>query len=104
MRHSSLLPLWSGEVVHNIVINGQRRDVEEILRGCGMQTRLVDISALTILARPAAPQPDAIVVDLRDQDGVPAVISDIKRQHQTTGIVIIASALDPALLVEAMRA
>ncbi len=88
----------------NIVVNGQRRDVEEMLRGCGMQTRLVDTSALAVLARPSAPQPDAIVVDLRDQSRVPPAVGDIKRQHQTTGIVIIASALDPALLVEAMRA
>ena len=68
-----------------------------------MQTRLVDTSALALLARPSAPQPDAIVVDLRDQNSVPVVVGDIKRQHPTTGIVIVASALDPALLVEAMR-
>lgn len=69
-----------------------------------MQTRMVDTSTLAMFARPSALQPDAIVVDLRDQAGVPVAVGDIKRHHQMTGIVIVASALDPALLVEAMRA
>src|SRR4051812_6559846 len=75
-----------------------------MLGGCGMQTRLVDASSLSVFAPPSAAQPDAIVVDLRDQTNLPPIVGEIKRQHQTTGIVVVASALDPALLVEAMRA
>jgi len=44
------------------------------------------------------------VLDLRDQSHLPAAVPLLKRQHPTTGIVVIADRLDPALLLEAMRA
>src|SRR5690606_20918452 len=47
--------------------------------------------------------PDVIVIDIRDQSHLPAALPLLKRQHPTTGVVIVASKLDPALLLEAMR-
>ena len=48
-------------------------------------------------------QPDVLVIDLRDQSHLPAALPLLKRHHPTTGVVIVASRLDPALLLEAMR-
>jgi len=60
-------------------------------------------SELSALAQPGAKQPDVLVIDIRDQSHLPASLPLLKRQHPATGIVIIASKLDPALLLEAMR-
>ena len=49
-------------------------------------------------------QPDVLVLDLRDQTHLPAALPLLKRQHPTTGVIIVADRLDPALLLEAMRA
>lgn len=60
-------------------------------------------SELSVLAQPTAKQPEVLVIDIRDQSHLPAALPLLKRQHPTTGVVIIASKLDPALLLEAMR-
>jgi pilus assembly protein CpaE len=61
-------------------------------------------AGLTLLTGPAARQPDALVVDLRGGSAVPAALAALTRQHPGTGVVLIASSLDPSLLVDAMRA
>jgi pilus assembly protein CpaE len=59
---------------------------------------------LTALANPSAPQPDVIVLDLRNGTPLPPAVALIRRQHPTTGVVVVASHLDPMLMLEAMRA
>ncbi|HEX6314961.1 MAG TPA: hypothetical protein VFZ73_08885, partial [Gemmatimonadaceae bacterium] len=65
---------------------------------------IVGDGALSTLASPAAKQPDVVIVDLRESPVVPPLVSVLRRQHPNTGVMIIASALEPVLLVEAMRA
>jgi pilus assembly protein CpaE len=48
--------------------------------------------------------PDVLVLDVRGETGLPASIGALKRRHPRTGMVIVAAALDPALMLEAMRA
>jgi len=74
-----------------------------MLRACGMGRPPVAGSELALLAQPGAKQPDLIVLDLREQTHLPAAVPVLKRQHPTTGVLIVASRLDPALLLEAMR-
>ena len=45
-----------------------------------------------------------LVVDLREQRQIPPALALLKRQHPTTGVLLVASQLDPALMLEAMRA
>jgi pilus assembly protein CpaE len=45
-----------------------------------------------------------LVLDLRGQTHLPAALPVLKRQHPATGVLIVADRLDPALLLEAMRA
>ena len=80
------------------------RQLDELLCAAGMKVRALEISALASLAGASAQQPDAIVLDRRIDSRIPPALASIRRQHPATGIVIAASALDPALLLQAMRA
>jgi pilus assembly protein CpaE len=47
---------------------------------------------------------DVVVLDLRGGEPIPPTLAAVKRQHPETGLVIVANALDPALMLAAMRA
>ena len=60
---------------------------------------------LAALASPRRQQPDVVVLDLRSGAQRCLRLSRLlRRQHPMTGVVIVASHLDPALMLEAMRA
>jgi len=80
------------------------RKPEELLRAAGMHVAAIGDSALGVLASPAAKQPDVLIVDQRQSLVVSPLVGLLRRNHPNTGVMIIASALEPALLVEAMRA
>ena len=86
-----------------LLVGSTDRHLEDALRTCGMTAPVLAGSELVSLAQPAAKQPDVIVIDLRDQTHLPVALPLLKRQHPSTGVVIVASRLDPALLLEAMR-
>jgi pilus assembly protein CpaE len=89
----------------NILLVGSTdRQLEDVLRACGMQAPSAAGSELAVLAQPAAKQPDVLVLDVRDQNHLPTALPILKRQHPRTGVIIITSAMEPALLLEAMRA
>jgi pilus assembly protein CpaE len=86
------------------LVSSRDRLLEDLLRASDMQVSIADPAELASLANPSARQPDAIVIDLRNEVTIPPAVTAIRRQHPTTGIVIITSILDPTLLLEAMRA
>ena len=59
-----------------------------------------ELSAIERLNRP----PDVLLIDVRDRPGLPAGLAALKRRMPTMGVVIVAPALDPSLMLEAMRA
>ena len=69
-----------------------------------MHVSSVGDAALHSLIAPNVKQPDVVVVDLRESTIVPPLVGVLRRHHPNTGVMIIAAALEPALLVEAMRA
>jgi pilus assembly protein CpaE len=79
-------------------------ELEALIRKATMQVTQVDAAALAALAAPAARQPDVVVLDVRGTTELPPVIPALRRQHPETGIVIVTTSLEPALLLEAMRA
>jgi pilus assembly protein CpaE len=88
----------------NIVLIGSNdRQLEEALQACGLRGPSLAGSELSAFAHPGAKQPDVLVIDIREQSHLPAALPLVKRQHPTTGVVIVASKADPALLLEAMR-
>ena len=90
----------------NIVLVGSNdRQLQDILRACGMHSAPGAAGVdLTKLAEVGAKQPDALVLDVRGQAQLPAALAVLKRHHPATGVLIVADRLDPALLLEAMRA
>jgi pilus assembly protein CpaE len=92
-------------VAANILLVGSTdRQLENVLRECGMTAPSASGSELASLAHVGAKQPDVLVLDLQDQAHLPTALPLLKRHHPTTGVIIVTARLDPALLLEAMRA
>ncbi len=89
----------------NITIVGSSdRQLEELLRSQSTRIRSMPVAELLALAQPAAAQPDVVLLDARESGALPPTLVTLKRQHPSTGVVIVAARMDPALMVEAMRA
>lgn len=86
------------------LVGSADRQLEELLRSEGMRLRSVPVSELLALAQPGTRQPDVIVLDVRDTGALPPTLAILRRQHPGTGVVIVASRMDPVLMLEAMRA
>lgn len=76
----------------------------QLIRETGMPSVSLSADALSSLAQGGAKQPALLVVDLREQSQIPPALALLKRQHPTTGVLLVASQLDPTLMLEAMRA
>lgn len=85
------------------LVGAVNRQLEELLHASGSRTTLCPLDGLSGLAAQSALPAEAIVVDLRERSAVPPGVALVKRHHPTLGIVIVASSLDPALMLEAMR-
>jgi pilus assembly protein CpaE len=79
-------------------------EIENLIIKAAMHVTHTDGPGLASLAAPSARQPDVVVIDVRGATEVPAVIPALKRHHPQTGIVLVTASLEPALLLEAMRA
>ena len=86
------------------LVGSNDRQLEDILRACGMHSAPVAGAELTKLAEVSAKQPDVLVLDVRGQAHLPAGLPVLKRHHPATAVLLVADRLDPALLLEAMRA
>ena len=73
-------------------------------QACSILAAPLKLEEIGTLAQPGALQPDVVILDVREKNTVPASIGMLRRQHPTTGVVIVAAALEPALMLEAMRA
>lgn len=88
----------------NVVLLGATdRQLDELLRRAGMNVRTIGADDLARITS-GGKVPDALVIDLRDKEALPHGLNDLKRQHPTLGVVIVASRQDPTLMVAAMRA
>jgi pilus assembly protein CpaE len=86
-----------------IIVGAKDRELERLIVECNMRTSALSAAELSTLAHPAARQPDVVMVDVRGERGLPQGLAALKRQHPTTPVVLVASTLDPALVLEAMR-
>ena len=77
--------------------------LEEALRAAGLKVGRLDLESLSSHMRAATP-PAALVVDIRGQHQLPAGLAAFRKQHVGTGIILVASTLEPHLMLEAMRA
>jgi pilus assembly protein CpaE len=86
------------------VVGLRDRQLEELLQACSVLATPLNLEDVGALAQPGAMQPDVLILDVRDKDTVPASVGMLRRQHPGTGVVIVAASLEPALMLEAMRA
>ena len=85
-------------MIHATLVASHDRQLEEILRA--LELHVVRGTLESVAAKPT----DVVVIDIRGERGVPAAVAALKRHHPAMGIVLVAAALEPALLLEAMRA
>jgi pilus assembly protein CpaE len=85
------------------LVGSTDRQLEDILRACGMIAAPVSGAELAAIAQPGRKQPNVLVLDVRGHAHLPAALPILKRHHPSTGVLIVADRLEPALLLEAMR-
>jgi pilus assembly protein CpaE len=87
-----------------VIIGAKDRELERLLSACNIRTKALPVVDLANLAHAAARQPDVVVVDVRGGQPLPPAIAALKRQHPTTPVLLVTSSLDPAVVLDAMRA
>jgi pilus assembly protein CpaE len=91
-------------VVEVAVVDAQDRQIEQLTAASGMRTRSLSLEELGFLVSPSTRQPDVVIIDLRGGRALPSSVSTLRKNHPGTGVMVVASTLDPALMLEAMRA
>jgi pilus assembly protein CpaE len=86
------------------IVGAKDRELERLLAACNVRTSPLPLSEFASLAHAAARQPDVVVVDMRGGQVLPPAVAAIKRQHPTTPVLLVTSSLEPAVVLEAMRA
>jgi pilus assembly protein CpaE len=86
------------------LVAAQDRLPEERIHAAGLRVTNISVGDLAALAHATSNAPDVVVLDARGMQQLPPTFALIKRQHPNTGLVVVASSLDPALMLEAMRA
>ena len=77
--------------------------LEEMLRAAGLKVARTGLPALAdFVGSPHVPS--TLVVDVRGYHQLPAGLASFRRQHATTGIILVMASLEPRLMLEAMRA
>jgi pilus assembly protein CpaE len=87
-----------------IKLIGSDPHLMRLLRETSLPVVSAPRDAILGLSHPGVAQPAVLVVDLRDQPEFPPELALMKRQHPTTGVLLVVPALDPGLMLEAMRA
>jgi pilus assembly protein CpaE len=86
------------------LIGSSDSQLQELLRAAGARVTTTTFDELATKQPAAQGLPDAVVVDVRSGSTLPAGVGLLRRQHPDIGVLLVARALDPVLLLEAMRA
>jgi pilus assembly protein CpaE len=86
------------------IIGSRDAHLEEVVRASGRISTVTWAADLAALVDAKAPQPDLLLVDVRHSGAVPAQLAVLKRQHPGTNVMLLARVLDPALMLQGMRA
>jgi pilus assembly protein CpaE len=84
------------------IIGSTDKHIEEMVRSCGMRPLMVEAEQL--MGPTPGVVPDVVVVDVRTDRRLLSTIASLKRRYPSLGVAIVARALDPELMLEAMRA
>ena len=86
------------------ILGSRDAQLEALVRASGRISTLTWLSDLSTLTDPRAPQPDVLLVDVRRNGQLPSNLTALKHQHPATNVILIASSLDPSLMLAGMRA
>jgi pilus assembly protein CpaE len=86
------------------IVGARDPRIEELLRGTDHVASTTWTSDLNSLLQADTPPPDIILIDVRGQHRLPSTLALLKRKHPSVNVILIASAIDAALMLEAMRA
>ncbi len=84
-----------------VIVEAEDRQLGALARSAGLSV----VSAAELGSLETGKNiPDVLVVDLRGQAGFPQELASFKRRNPRTGVVIVVTQLDPAIMLAAMRA
>ncbi len=86
------------------IVGSRDPQLEELVRSSGRIATVNWLSDLGSLVDPKVAQPDVLLVDVRRGAKVSPQLATLKRHHPATNVILLASTLDPALMLEGMRA
>jgi pilus assembly protein CpaE len=86
------------------IVGSTTPELEDLFRAGGIRSTSAALSDLLRFAQPGSKLPQVIVLDMRQRSALPPAVAVLKKEQPTTGFVIVAGKLDPALMLEAMRA
>ena len=88
-----------------MILGSPDRRLEEMVRSCGLRPTVVPagVDAVT-LGDPSSAPPDVVIADVRGSARLPTALLALKLRHPATAVVLLASTLEPMLMLEAMRA
>ena len=89
-------------VIHVAVLSSDPR-LEETLRAAGVKPSRLDGEGRWARTEPAF-QPAALIVDVRGQSQLPVALAGLRKDHPNASVILVASTLEPRLMLEAMRA
>jgi pilus assembly protein CpaE len=90
--------------INVIVVGAKDRQLDELLRSAGFKSVSVQESDLPALAQHESVPGNPLLLDMRGQSTLPTSLLAFRQKHSSIGVVIVASTLQPALMLEAMRA
>jgi pilus assembly protein CpaE len=85
------------------LVGSNDRGLVMALRQRGFRASPLALAELETAHPQGSKGPDAFVFDIRGLERLPREVAHAKKLFPTTGMVILASALDPAAMLEAMR-
>ena len=91
-------------VIDAIIFGSRTKELEGLFRSAGITAAEGTSNELLHFAQPGATPPRVVVVDIREGTDLPPAVTLLKKEHPSTGVVIVAARLDPAVMLTAMRA
>ena len=89
-------------MTHVAVLSTDPR-LEEMLRAAGFKAVRLDRDNHGANLQPGV-RPSAVIVDVRGQSQLRSALPAIRKEHPAASVILVASTLDPRLMLDAMRA
>lgn len=86
------------------IVGNRDPRLEELVRSCGLPIASSWAQDIGSMLEAHAVQPDVVLIDVRGHKRAPSELPLLKKQHPLTNVMLLATALDPALMLEGMRA